>query len=97
MIYKVKFVYMDGKDLDLNIDDAELKNLFQSLNNREIYWSSEDKIQGFWLDIERVRYIQCFALQEVKIDENKEIGSCQEEIPCEVSDDSNGEEEIESE
>ena len=54
----IKFVYTDGQDVDVNIEKEKVEELFKQLKEKEIYWTKDDKENGFWLNMENIRYIQ---------------------------------------
>lgn len=60
-MYTLKFVYLDGKDVDINIEDEKVGDFFERLNKGEIYWNTEEQTNGFWLNLDKIRYIQFFA------------------------------------
>lgn len=73
MKYRIKFVYMDGKDIEIPLDAERLDSFFKRLNANHIYWADADQKEGFWLNMEKVRFIQFFATEEPKKEE-KEVG-----------------------
>jgi len=96
MQYKIKFVYLDGKDLDLNISAEKIGAFFEKLNRGEIYWHDEEQMSGFWLNLDKVRYIQFFGMNgepvtKVDLDEQREDDSGESQLPCEVVSDSDRE------
>lgn len=73
MNFTIKLVYQDGKDLDIAIDQSALPGFFEALNKHQICWS-EDASNGFWTDLEKVRYVQFLSNQESKVIDGKEEG-----------------------
>ena len=59
MIYSIKFIYNDGKDLFINIEEDKLGSFFNALNSKSLYYD-ESINAGFWADLEKIRYIQVF-------------------------------------
>lgn len=57
-MHTIKFVYTDGQDVDVNIEKEKVEELFKQLKEKEIYWTKDDKENGFWLNMENIRYIQ---------------------------------------
>ena len=64
----VRFVYNDGKDLKVNIPTEQFQQLFASLNQKQVYWDSAVK-QGFWTDLDRIRFME-FEVKEEENDTN---------------------------
>lgn len=55
--YQIKFIYKDGKDLNVNIEPQFLQAFFDALNAKGVYWS-QDKVHGFWTNLDEVRFVQ---------------------------------------
>jgi len=84
MEYTIKFTYLDGKDIDFVIEEQKLKGFFEKLNKGQIYWHDEKMLRGFWLNLEKVRYIEFFGLEPVNEEishEQTENSGSSEEIP----------------
>ena len=66
--YQVHFVFTDGKDLNINMAPQQLKEFFDLLNKKQIFWYGDDKQNpemGFWTDLDKVRFIQLRAIKGV--------------------------------
>lgn len=63
MIYSLKFVYHDNKDLVINIAADKLQAFFGALNSKQMYFDELNNM-GFWTDLEKIRYVQ--AVQVTK-------------------------------
>ncbi len=65
--YQVHSVYKDGKDLNMNLKQDQLKGLFEALSSGKIYWSGDERNQhknGFWTNLEDIRYIEFKTMQK---------------------------------
>lgn len=96
MNYNVKFVYMDGKDIDVPLKDEKLQEFFSRLNGNMIYWTDESQKNGFWLNMDKIRYIQFQGIEiekpiEDNQDEERKDKEGQGKLPCEISSLSGGE------
>lgn len=98
MKYRIKFVYMDGKHIELPLDADKLETLFGRLNDNHIYWADDEQKEGFWLNIDKIRFIQFYSIEEPK-KEVKDEEECnrkgEEELPCEDECNSNREKDAE--
>ena len=52
-----KLVYNDGKDVIVNIPDADFAGMFASLAQGQVFWDATQK-NGFWTSFENIRFIQ---------------------------------------
>lgn len=68
MIYSLKFVYHDNKDLVINIAAEKLQNFFASLNSKQMYFDDINQM-GFWTDLDKIRYVQAFQVEGAKNDQ----------------------------
>lgn len=68
MIYTLKFIYQDGKELNINIEKEDLKPFFESLSKKEMYFD-ENQMMGFWSDLDKVRWIQANRQDMIQIEE----------------------------
>ena len=66
-VYQVKFNFMDGKDLAVQMKKDDLANFFSHLNDKQVYWN-EAFSKGFWTDLDRVRWIEFNELQTPKVE-----------------------------
>ena len=69
MQYLVKFMYDDGKTLDVGLDEEQLQEFFRSLDAKQVYWADEERKFGMWLDLAKVRYVH--LLKQEPADEQK--------------------------
>jgi hypothetical protein len=60
-VYQVKFVFKDGKDLNVNVEAQYLTQFFDELSNKKIYWN-QTKTSGFWTNLDDVRFVQTSLL-----------------------------------
>jgi len=74
MQYLVKFVYDDGKELDVSVNAEQLQPFFQSLDAKQVFWSDEDRKHGMWLDLGKVRYVQLIQQQEPANEQARDEG-----------------------
>lgn len=70
----VKFVYNDGKDLNVNIPDEDFSKFFLNLNENKPYWDKDIK-NGFWTNMSDVRFIQFQVLEDAN--EPKQEATCE--------------------
>lgn len=63
MIYSLKFVYHDNKDLVINIAADKLQAFFGALNGKQMYFDELNNM-GFWTDLEKIRYVQAFMVSQ---------------------------------
>lgn len=63
MKYIIKLIYNDGATLNLELSYEEHQDFFNCLNSRKIFWGTK-KLQGFWTQLESIRYIQVFPKEE---------------------------------
>lgn len=85
-MYQVKFVYKDGKDMNINMVPDRLKNFFDALNAKTIFWYGDDNTHltaGFWTNLEDIRFLQIQAIMGVKHEEKSEPGKGDKTIPIE--------------
>ncbi|NGX36883.1 MAG: hypothetical protein K1000chlam2_00028 [Chlamydiae bacterium] len=68
MLYSVKFTFLDTHEVEIKIDKESLTNFFTCLKEKNVYWNDEDGTVGFWLDLDKVRYVQCFAERRIESD-----------------------------
>lgn len=61
MIYTLKLVYHDNKDLIINIASEKLQSFFVSLNGKQMYFDESNNM-GFWTDLDKIRYVQCMQV-----------------------------------
>jgi len=61
MIYSLKFVYHDNKDLVINIAAEKLQAFFSALNGKQMYFDELNNM-GFWTDLEKIRYVQALMV-----------------------------------
>ena len=57
MQYLVKFMYDDGKNVDVALDEEQLQDFFRCLDAKQVYWADEERKFGMWLDLGKVRYV----------------------------------------
>ena len=57
MIYSIRFVYNDGKDLVVNVLEAKATEFFGALNTKTAFFDQENN-HGFWTDLDKVRYVE---------------------------------------
>lgn len=84
MAIQIKFVYNDGKDLQVDVQEEKLKFFFDCLNTRGIYWNDEETL-GFWTDLDKIRYVQIFNPKKPALEvihEPKENQESIREICC---------------
>jgi hypothetical protein len=74
MIYSLKFVYHDNKDLVINIAAEKLQNFFTALNGKQMYFDDINQM-GFWTDLDKIRYVQAFQVQGDKDEQQAPQGS----------------------
>ena len=80
----VKFVYNDGKDLNVTIPDEDLNKFFGNLNQGQPYWDKNIK-NGFWTNMGDVRFIQ-FMVHDEEKNESQQEEACDSacgRAPCE--------------
>lgn len=60
MDYTLKFIYKDEKTIQITVEDSCIDSFLETIKKNEIYWSNEERQQGFWVDIQQIRciYIQ---------------------------------------
>lgn len=63
MIFSLKFVYQDNKDLTINIAAEKMAAFFSALNQKQMYFD-ETTNMGFWTDLDRIRYVQAFQIPQ---------------------------------
>lgn len=63
MIYAVKFVYNDGKDLLCNVAEENIGVFFAHINQKQVFYDEKNNV-GFWTDISSVRYIELRKVDE---------------------------------
>ncbi len=63
MNYTIKLVYMDGKELTIALSEDKLGDFYETLSKKGIYWM-EKSDNGFWTDLDKVRYVQIFKIKE---------------------------------
>ena len=80
MQYIVKFVYDDGKDLDVSIEAARLQDFFSCLDNKQVFWADKESKSGFWLDLKKVRFVQLTAKQEEVSEPKREDNPSESEL-----------------
>jgi hypothetical protein len=68
MIYAVKFVYNDGKDLLCNVAEENIGLFFANINQKQVFYDEKNNV-GFWTDISTVRYIELRKIED-KGDQN---------------------------
>lgn len=84
MIYQFKFIYLDDKDLSVNIAEENVPAFFASLNNKQMYFDELNKM-GFWTDLDKIRYMQSFQIPPKEQTEGI-IGNIPLEEPIAASD-----------
>lgn len=78
-----KLIYNDGKDVVVNIAEAEFSAMFSALAQGQVFWNA-NQTQGFWTSFENIRFIQFTRNEEnneSKSDCNGEAASAG--APCE--------------
>jgi hypothetical protein len=60
MDFVIKFVFMDGKDLNMEMTADAMDGFFSSLSQKQVFWNQE-ATRGFWLDLDKIRYVHFFA------------------------------------
>jgi len=83
MIYSIKFVYNDGKDLVINIIEANAAEFFNRLSTKTVYFDEQNNV-GFWTDLDKVRYIE---MRKVPVEGEKNADVQPEAGPAEISPD----------
>ncbi len=84
--YQVHFVYKDGKDLNMNVTQEQLKGLFESLSSNTIYWVGDDNDKyksGFWTNLEDIRYIEFKTIQKEDDNDQRKLDEGSKELPIE--------------
>jgi len=57
----IKLIYMDGEDLSLQLDRADLTKFFQELSLGKVHWDATNTT-GFWANLNAIRFAQIQAL-----------------------------------
>lgn len=57
MSHKVKFTYMDEKELIIYLKDDEVAKFMESVGKSEVYFDDVSG-KGMWIPIDRIRYFQ---------------------------------------
>ena len=57
MSHKVKFTYMDEKELIIYLKDDEVARFMEDIGNSKVYFD-EKSGKGMWIPIDRIRYFQ---------------------------------------
>lgn len=68
----IKLVYMDGKDVVVNLKNEQFATFFECLNKGKVYWDDEAK-SGFWTNLSEIRFIQFLLLEDAN--EPKAVGN----------------------
>lgn len=83
MIFSLKFVYQDNKDLTINIAAEKMAAFFSALNQKQMYFD-ETTNMGFWTDLDRIRYVQAFQIpQQGEANDQSQAPSSDIGIPVE--------------
>ena len=71
MNYQIKFMFTDGKDIRVEITHDRIERFFDALNQGRIYWLDDDLESGFWLPVEKIRYIRLKKAEDEQNQESK--------------------------
>lgn len=83
MIFSLKFVYQDNKDLTINIAAEKMAAFFSALNQKQMYFDETTNI-GFWTDLDKIRYVQAFQVsQQGEVNDQSQAPSGDSGIPVE--------------
>lgn len=55
-LVNAKVIYMDGKILDVELEEEDVKDFSLHLKEGKVHWNKNEQA-GFWTDISSVRYI----------------------------------------
>ena len=58
MNYQIKFMFIDGKDIRVSIALDRVERFFEAINSHKIYWVDDELDSGFWLPVDKIRYIR---------------------------------------
>lgn len=97
MKYIVKFVYNDGKELDVGVEEENLQQYFSSLHANQVYWFEESRDLGMWLDLDKVRYVHLRKEEEQHEQESHEREDKPSESELLMPDDSDSDREGDAE
>lgn len=53
---RAKLIYMDGKELFVDLFEKDLEDFADNISNKKVYWNLEQSL-GFWTDIDKIRHI----------------------------------------
>lgn len=62
MNYRITLVYNDGNSINVEVPEDEYQQVMECLENKNVFWGKDQK-QGFWTNIQDVRYMQIFQLE----------------------------------
>lgn len=57
MIYQLKFMYDDNKEVNVTMKEEELSKFYKCLSEKSMYFDKDCNL-GFWTDLDKVRYVQ---------------------------------------
>lgn len=55
-MFKIKLIYNDDKELNINIPPEEYMSFFQAINSGQVFWGKGTNT-GFWTSLANVRYM----------------------------------------
>lgn len=86
MIYQLKFVYHDQKDLVINIAAEKLQAFFVALNGKQMYFDELNNM-GFWTDLDKIRYVQAFQIPGEAQDAQAKAAPGDSGVPVQIKED----------
>ena len=66
MEYLIKFIHLDNTKTEVALEEVKIKDFFTKLNCGEIYWHDPDKNEGFWLNLDKIRYINFTKIEKTE-------------------------------
>ena len=77
MIYSIKFVFTDGKDLIVNVMEAKVGEFFNALSTKTVFFDAENNV-GFWTDMDKVRFVE---LRKIPVEGAQNAEPKTEDVP----------------
>ena len=58
MSYQIKFMFIDGGSIIVSIDEKRVDDFFANLSDNRIFWVDDELQNGFWLPLDKIRYVR---------------------------------------